>query len=144
MTRCYIIIALLILFSSCSSDKNFKKPTWLLGKWVRTNNEAKKTTYEFWNDNFTGIGFTLQEKDTTFIEKMSVFSNKEHLYFQVTGIGEQPTFFTFTQQTKNSFTVEKPQNQFPKKIKYSIENDTLKAVISNNEFAIDFKFVKLQ
>ena len=141
----YIFFLCVILFlSSCTSEKNFKKPDWLVGKWVRTNNEANKKTYEYWNANHTGLGFTLQEQDTVFVERMSIVANKNDTYLQVVGIGEMPTLFEFTDQDENSFIVENNQNQFPKKITYFNEKDTLKAVISNDEFAVDFSFVKLK
>jgi len=142
--RSIIFLCSLLLFISCSSDKSFKKPEWLIGKWKRMNNDEGKTTYEFWDDNFTGLGFTLQEKDTTFVEKMSIVTNGDNMYLQVIGMGGNPTLFAFTKQTKTSFIAENNQNQFPKKIEYFMEKDTLKAMISNDEFSIDFSFIKVK
>lgn len=142
--RYFFLIFSFLFLTSCNSEKKHQKPNWLLGKWIRSSNDENKATYEFWNDDFTGIGFTLKEKDTTFVEQMSIFKNKEDLYLQVTGIDQKPTFFKFIKQSENTFTVENNNNQFPKKIKYSFEKDTLKAVISNEEFSVDFKFVKLK
>ena len=142
--RYFFLLSSFLILISCNSKKNYHNPKWLIGKWVRTNNEVPKITYEFWNTNFTGLGFTLQEKDTVFAEKMSIFKNKDQMYLQVTGIDQKPTFFNFVKQSENSFTAENKQNQFPQKIEYRIEKDTLKAIISNDEFSVDFKFVKLK
>ena len=141
--RFIILFFCFLFFISCKKEIKFEKPTWLLGKWIRTNNDSIKTTYEFWDQNFSGLGFTLQNKDTVFIEKMNIISNKGLLYLSVIGIGETPTYFAFTEQTTTSFTVENDRNEFPKKIKYYKDNDTLKAVISNKDFSVDFNFIKM-
>ena len=142
--RCIPFLCAFLFFISCSSEKKNKKPDWLQGKWIRTNNEEHKTTYEFWDADFNGLGFTLQDRDTVFVEKMNILSNEGKMYLQVIGMGEIPTLFTFTKQNENSFVAENKQNQFPKKIKYFVEKDTLKAVISNDDFSVDFKFSKLK
>ena len=53
-----------------------------------------------------------------------------------------PTFFKFTQQTGTSFVCENPKNEFPKKIKYYLQNAQLKAIISTDDFRIHFVFEK--
>ena len=35
-------------------------------------------------------------------------------------------------------------NEFPKKIIYKLQNDTLKANVSTTEFDVDFEFVEIQ
>lgn len=141
--RFSIVFFCLLFFVSCNKEIKHEKPNWLLGKWVRTNNDSAKITYEFWNNEFNGLGFTLHKKDTVFVEKMSFISNEGSMYLQVMGVGESPTYFAFTSQTNSSFTVENDRNEFPKKIKYHMKNDTLKAVISNADFSVDFSFVKM-
>lgn len=142
--RYLIFICSLLFITSCSTNNTFKKPTWLVGKWIRVNEEDNNKTYEFWNDDFTGLGFTLQESDTTFVEKMSFIANNTNLYLKVTGLGEDTTLFAFTKQSDNSFTVENNSNQFPKKIEYRLNGSVLEAVISNEEFSVDFTFVKIK
>ena len=132
------------LLCSCQDTKEIKKPTWLLGKWKRINNQPGKLTYEFWNDNFSGIGFTLKEKDTVFKEVLNIITKKDSIFLQVTGVNERPTLFAFTNQTDTSFTAENNQNEFPKTIQYWIENNQLKAKVANDEFSIDFVFDKMK
>ena len=141
MKYIFLICSLLIL-TSCNTNKNYKKPDWLVGKWVRTNNHKTNKTYEYWKPNFTGLGYTLQEKDTSFVEIMDIISNKGKLYLQIKGMERIPTLFEFTKQSENTFTVENEKVPFPKKIKYTLTKDTLTTVISNDEFSTDFKFVK--
>ncbi|MGJ8745948.1 hypothetical protein [Polaribacter sp.] len=130
-----------LLILSCNKEINKTlKPTFLIGDWIRTNNKKGSTTYETWKNNLQGLGFTLQEKDTTFKETLSIITVNDTLFLKVEGIHEKPTFFKFTQQTDTSFVCENPKNEFPKKIKYSLENNQLKAHVSNDEFNIDFVF----
>tara|TARA_R110000787_G_scaffold15038_3_gene46281 strand:+ start:3110 stop:3538 length:429 start_codon:yes stop_codon:yes gene_type:complete len=135
----YIICCL--LFISCAKEE-LKKPDFIAGYWIRLNDKPTQKTYEIWNTDFTGIGFTMEKSDTVFKEILSIIEKKDTLYLQVEGVNEEPTLFKFTNQTSTSFTCENPINEFPKKIKYYMESDTLKARVSNEEFSIEFVFMK--
>lgn len=74
-------------------------PSWIKGSWERINDKDGTKTYEFWQDDYTGLGFSLQEKDTVFKKILSVVNLRDTLFLQVTGMNETPTFFKFTQQT---------------------------------------------
>lgn len=141
--RILILFFTCTLLFSCQQEKKIKKPTWLFGKWERINNKPDKITYEFWKDDFSGIGFTLQKKDTVFKEVLHIVTKNDSLFLQVTGVNETPSFFAFTQQTDTSFTAENKQNEFPTSIRYWTENDQLKATVANDEFSIDFVFERL-
>lgn len=141
MKRFYFLLAI-ALFLGCNKAVKVEKPSFLLGKWKRVNNKPNKVTYEFWKDDFTGIGFTLKDKDTTFKEILSIVSIQDTLFYKVVGVNPEPTLFKFTYQNATSFVCENPANEFPEKIEYKLENDTLKARVSNSNFGIDFVFVK--
>ena len=140
MKKAFIILSVLLL-CSCGKDE-FKKPNFLIGNWIRVNDKPNQITYEIWNPDFTGIGFTMQHKDTIFKEIISIIEKRDTLYLQVKGVNEEPTLFRFTSQTATSFVCENPKNEFPKKINYYKESDTLKASVSNDDFSIDFSFIK--
>lgn len=140
MRKLFAILVLTCLFS-CSKEE-FKNPDFILGYWIRQNDKPNQKTYEIWNSDFTGIGFTMQESDTIFKEVLSIIKKNDSLFLQVEGVNEEPTLFKFTEQTETSFICENPQNEFPKKIKYYIESDTLKATVSNDDFSVDFVFTK--
>lgn len=127
----------------CVPESTHVKPRFLEGKWKRVNDKPNQSTFEFWNNNLTGIGFTLQKKDTTFKEVLSIVPIQDTLFLKVVGVNENPTLFKFTSQTDHSFVCENPKNEFPKKIEYKLKNDTLKARVSNPDFGIDFIFVKM-
>jgi hypothetical protein len=141
----------LLLFSCCffliiSCNKQTKKhikPSFLIGNWIRLNDKPGNQTYETWNTDFTGIGYTKQGQNTTFKEMLSIVIINDTLHLQVEGVNPKPTLFKFTQQTDTSFICENPQNEFPKKIKYFLDNNQLKAIVSADDFRIDFIFDKL-
>jgi len=131
----------LLLMVSCQKEKKeMKKPSFLIGDWIRVNDKEGAVTYETWNSNLKGLGYTLKEKDTTFKEILSIVTIKDSLFLKVEGINENPTLFKFTQQTETSFVCENDENEFPKKIKYYLENDQLKAIVAADEFKIEFIF----
>jgi hypothetical protein len=131
------------MFISCQKEiKKDKKPSFLIGDWIRTNDKKGSVTYETWQTDYTGLGITLKEKDTTFKEILSIVTINDSLYLKVAAVNETPTLFKFTQQTDSSFVCENPQNEFPKEIKYWLENKKLKAEVSADDFKIDFVFEK--
>ncbi|SDS28341.1 hypothetical protein SAMN05216503_2560 [Polaribacter sp. KT25b] len=140
----------LLLFSFCfflmvscnNKTEKLDKPLFLIGNWVRLNDKEGNQTYETWNTNLTGIGYTKQEQKTTFQEILSIVTIKDTLYLKVEDVNKTPTLFKFTEQTDTSFVCENPENEFPKKIKYYIEDKQLKAIISADDFRIDFVFEK--
>lgn len=134
----------LVLLSSCSTKSKQTQPKWLIGDWERLNNKPMHKNYESWhldsNNNLIGIGFTLKEKDTTFKENIAIITINDSLFFQVTGVNENPTLFKFTQQSDSSFICKNPTNEFPKKISYTKSKNNLNAIVSNDEFKIEFLF----
>lgn len=140
MKRILILLACVLLFSC--GEQTPEKPDFILGNWTRLNDAEGKTTYEIWNSDFTGIGFTMQNKDTVFKEILSIVELDGKLVYKVEGVNEEHTLFTFTQQSKNSFVCENPDNEFPKVIEYVLEDDQLNAVISAGKDSIEFIFEK--
>lgn len=142
--RLFSLLLVSFLLFSCNTKKKNKKPTWLIGKWERINEKPTKNTYEFWANNLTGTGFTLQQNDTIFKEIMSIVTIKDTLHLKVEGVNEKPTLFKFTQQTDTSFVCENKKNEFPKKIHYFLDKQQLKCKISNEEFSVDFVFDRIE
>ena len=93
-----------------------------------------------WNTKLIGMGYTMQGKKRSFQETLSILTIDDTLYLEVKQIAEKPTLFKFTQQTDSSFVCENPANEFPKKIKYFLDNKQLKAIVSSDDFRIDFTF----
>lgn len=142
--KLFLIISSFLLITSCKTQNTSTKlPSFLIGKWIRVNENDSIKTYETWKKDFTGVGLSLKNKDTTFFEQMKITTIKDNLFLEVSGVNETSTLFKFTKQTDSSFTCENSENEFPKKIKYYIENKQLKAIVSNTGFKIDFVFDKI-
>lgn len=139
-----VFIISILLFISCQTKTAQKRPNFLKGKWQRVNEKPDKQTFDFWNEDLTGIGFTLKENDTIFKEVMSIVSLKDTLHLKVEGVNEAPTLFKFTKQTDSSFVCENKENEFPKKIHYYKDGQQLKCKISNEEFEVDFVFEEMK
>jgi hypothetical protein len=141
--RAALIIVCLIIFSSCTTRREDLKPTFLIGNWERLHEKEGKETFEIWDADFNGLGFTLKEKDTVFKEILSIVAINDTLTLKVEGVNPTPTLFKITHQTDTSFVAENPTHDFPTKIEYWLENKQLKAKVSNKEFGIDFVFKRL-
>jgi hypothetical protein len=90
---------------------------------------------------YLGHGYTLKARDTILKEYMRLY--KGSLWtLEVTGVNDTAVHFKSSRMDSTSFTVENPEHDFPTKIQYRIQNDTLKATVSNNETQVDFSFVK--
>ena len=140
MKKLFILCAVLLIFSCNSNINKTQKPTFLIGEWKRLNDKPGSQTYEMWNTNLVGMGYTIKDKKRSFQEILSIISIKDTLYLEVKGVNEKPTLFKFTNQTDTSFVCENPKNEFPKKIKYILDNKQLKASVSDDDFRIDFIF----
>ncbi len=149
------IVVLIFIGFSCQSptadsvdshiaDGNFD---WILGDWIRTNDKEDKMTFEMWrklNDSkYRGFGYTMQNGDTIWQERMELVEKNGNWSFDVTGKGEaMPTKFRLTAIEKGNFVCENRQNEFPKKIEYSKEGAKLHAKISDDDMEVPFVFEK--
>lgn len=151
-----VLVFIILCLFSCKSSANQQetkpmtsspRPDWLLGKWQRTNDEEYKKTYEQWqkvNDTlYMGLGFAMQGNDTISKENMHIFLKDTVWNCDVYMPGDAtPTSFVFTEHTDTSFVCENAQNEFPKKIAYTLKRDTIRATISGGGPEILYLFVK--
>lgn len=142
MKRTLYILVLCLIVSCKNEKKEPKKPDFLVGNWKRLNDKPKHQTYETWNTDFTGFGYTKKGNKTTFSEQLSIVEINDTLHLKVIGVNEKPTLFKFTNQTDSSFVCENPKNEFPKKITYFKDGKQLKAIVAADDFRIDFIFEK--
>lgn len=158
-----ILICLVALFSSCKDtpqkqsnltavsggtelNKDFD---WMLGSWIRINEEENRTTFESWEKenelNYIGFSYTIQNNDTIWQEDVELTNTLGIWSYNVTGEGEiEPTRFTLTTIEEGRFVCENPANEFPKIIEYSGNGNRLQAIISGNDFEVSFEFVKME
>jgi len=142
----YSIFFLLILIS-CKPDADLNDPEsldWMLGSWERVDDQPNQQTYEIWKkdgDNYTGFGYTLQEKDTVFKEEMKLSKSGQWI-LTVSGVNEEPVAFISRELQAGKLSIFNPMHDFPKEIHYWIQNDTLKASVGNEGEQIEFSFIK--
>lgn len=122
---------------------------WLLGKWKRLNEKEGKETFENWDkitpEKYSGVGYTIQKKDTISYEKMDLIkSNESWSLFVKTKSENNAIEFKVVELKKDQFTCSNDSIDFPKNIKYWLADGKLNAKISNKEMEIPFLFEKLK
>ena len=122
-------------------DENFE---WLLGNWIRLNDENGIITTESWekssNGIYTGRGLAMKNNDTVFREDLRILKKNGNWIYEVTGVNADTTNFIIASVSYSSFTAVNPKNPFPKKINYHLENGRLIAEISDDDKRIVFEF----
>jgi hypothetical protein len=132
---------------SAKTKENFKKISWLEGIWIRTNAKPGRTAHERWQKvsptEMKGFGVNMRGTDTVFVEKISI-TIKDDALFYVADVPEnkKPVYFKFIEVSNKGFICENPEHDFPKKIAYQLDGNSLKAVISGDGKAIDYFFKK--
>lgn len=148
------------VFSACNSNKKSETPIelgteqvenpnfdYLLGEWIRTNEDPGKLTYEKWvkvNDTlYMGVGSTISNNDTIWQEKMELTTFQKIWTFRVLPNQDTiPTDFILTAKNDSSFTCENPENEFPKTIHYWSAKHLLIAEISDGSNSVMYNFQK--
>jgi Domain of unknown function (DUF6265) len=152
MFSCFQRIPALLCFgiSYCQlspKTKDFKKLFWLESTWVRTNIKHGHSGEEEWPGTspaeLRGFGITMNGTDTLFVEKFRLVIKDNTIYY-VADVREnkQPVDFKLTEISTTGFTCENPQHDFPKKISYQEDGNTMKASISGDGKSVDYFFEK--
>ncbi|WP_285055261.1 DUF6265 family protein [Pedobacter ginsengisoli] len=150
-----IITALVIMGfgnAACGQEsavQKFKKLEWLAGNWQRTNSKPGQSGYENWSKvsgtKLTGKGVTLKGKETVFVEQLELSIKGDDIFYTVVVTGEpKPIQFKLTAISKNAFVCENPEHDFPKKIAYTRNGNTAKAVVSGNGQTLNYEFTRQQ
>ncbi|SEB77793.1 hypothetical protein SAMN04489761_1739 [Tenacibaculum sp. MAR_2009_124] len=142
--RTLSILYLIFVLISCNSKVKSEKPEFLIGTWIRVTNTSNTKSFENWDNNLNGLGYTIKKQDTVFKEILKIEKINGIFNLKVTGVNELPTYFLFTSQTDTSFTCQNEKNKFPKKIEYWKNEEKLYARISSDTIKIDFAFARLK
>ncbi|MCB0652050.1 MAG: hypothetical protein KDC85_12300 [Saprospiraceae bacterium] len=154
--RAFKFTALLCCFLlfSCQNSPNkqsdkgpeLKNLNWLPGSWERINDEAGKHTFEIWEKEteqiYRGVGYTLMEEDTIFKEYLRILFKDGKVNYEVSGVNDSPTDFKFIGQSEYAFACENLENEFPNRIEYIYQNDTIFSTIMGGTNSIVFVFVR--
>ncbi len=142
MKKLFFYLIISIFIQSCQSSRittNDSHFNFLLGEWIRTNEKDDRQTFELWkkeNDStYLGCGFTLKNNDTIWQEHTILTKENNIWYFKVkmSKNDQKTTDFKMISFTKDCFTLQKLENNFPKIIKYWKNGNQLNAEIYNDE-----------
>jgi len=152
-----IILLAVSVFTMCNTKQNDQKTNnqevgtfdWLLGEWKRTNDEKGKETFEIWEkinaSEYNGVGFTIQNNDTIFQEKMKMQKTAGKWIFLVkTNKDEEFTKFDIDKIEEDEFECKNDTLDFPKLIKYWKNGNKINALVSGDNMELSFEFERLK
>jgi hypothetical protein len=143
----FLVIHATISFGQSVFEKDFDKLAWLEGSWSRANAKPGQTGFETWikarEKELIGIGVSLKGTDTSFVEKLKI-AVKDNAIYYVADVAENidPVYFRMIELSSDGFICENSNHDFPKKISYRREGNSLKAITSGDGKSIEFFFVR--
>ena len=150
MKTTLILILVGCLLSACSSQPEEDSDKWhlfenLAGGWIREQGDSLLSTEEwrYGEEDMYGIGITLENGDTIFSEQMGILEIEGQYFYEATvPHNPGPVQFELTILTDSGFTSENQKHDFPKKIEYKWNNDSLWVTISDDQRSVKFNFKK--
>jgi hypothetical protein len=127
------------------TEKDFDKLLWLEGTWTRTNSKPGRNGTEHWvrgkGKELMGWGVSMKGSDTTFVEKFKLIAKSGALYY-VADVPEnqKPVDFLLTSIDADGFVCENSAHDFPKKISYHRNGNSIRTVISGDGKEMEFLF----
>jgi hypothetical protein len=117
---------------------------WLVGEWQQQNNTGAEVWQQTNNIQFKGEGFVIRNGKTELAEKMKLIEKDSKIFF-VADVphNQKEVFFEIIKWSKNGFTAENPQHDFPKKIIYKRKKNLLRVTISSGKKQQFFTFEKV-
>lgn len=158
LIKSVLLIITIVTIVSCNSttkktDNNSEKQVenfdWLLGNWERLHEEPGKETFENWKkisqNEYSGIGFTMQGSDTIKQEKIRI-AKQSGKWILTVKVPEETESITFpiTELKNNEFTCTNDSLDFPKQIRYWKNGEKMNALVSGDSLKIDFEFKRLK
>lgn len=128
--------SIIIVMSSCyrpTGSQSIQDLKQLEGNWKSYKGVVFNENWIRESENiFKGVGFSLNENDTSFYENLSIKMYKDTIYYSVILESGRVTNFKLTMAKKHKWTFVNPDNEFPSIINYEIENDTLLNISISN------------
>jgi hypothetical protein len=107
-------------------------PAWLAGSWAQT--QGDRYTQELWTaprgDTMMGVNRTVQGDRTVAFEYLRMVKTGEGVFYLAGPGGKNPpTSFKQTAASDHRIVFENPEHDFPTRIEYERQGDTLRASI---------------
>lgn len=131
-----IIILTINIFSQSAAikTKSLEELNWLAGYWTAESDGIKME--EFWLPESNGLLVGLHRdsfgSDKTFFEYLRIEQSNDTIVYKASPRGKEPTSFYLKSMDKHSVVFENLKHDFPQRIIYSLNGDTLHARIEGN------------
>lgn len=114
-----------ICFGQSYSNVSLDQLKWILGQWERTDDKEGQQSFEKWaqeeDKKFRGIGFTMAGKDTVFVERLSLITKEDEVYYVAdVANNPEPVRFKLTHIADTIAIFENPIHDYPKMITYKL------------------------
>lgn len=142
-----IVLYLLLLAAIACQDVQYPPVHRLSGDWLRTNNKAAQTTIEHWEktkDKFVGYGKTYSLDSLVFSEEMEIIMQEGEYFMLINGVNQAQTSFKITAWDEEYFIAENSNNEFPKWINYRFTEDSMIAIIGDQQDQERFDFIRIE
>lgn len=136
MRGAFLLLSLMI-GSTCllAQSTDLKNLNWLTGSWE--SREGKTASTELWlspsANIMLGINRTNSNGETKFFEYLRIEKRKGDVYYIASPLGRSSTEFELKNITENSVLFENPEHDFPQRIYYERNGDSLSAKIEGVE-----------
>lgn len=122
-------VAIIIFLGSCykpTASESMQDLQLLEGNWKSYKGVGFNENWSQENKFLLkGEGFSLNENDTSFYERLSIKMYDDTVYYSVILESGKSTDFILTKANKDKWIFVNPNNDFPSIISYEVENDTL-------------------
>jgi hypothetical protein len=147
MKQIITLLFILSLYACHPKNDKLNEFSSLEGEWEKIEDMDEGTiTKEIWRSTKTGqwkgIGLTLENKDTIFLEHLSIIQEDDWVYY-VADVSHNPEPVKFKWNEKsNPWRFENPNHDFPKFILYQTINNKMNVEIGDSIRSLSFHFEK--
>lgn len=122
-------VIIVVIWGCNSRDKTQDIMSWnmVTGNWESYKGVGFNENWKKIDDStYSGIGFSLNDADTMFMEKLELTSRNNDTYYTVylSNDSEPVNFRLISCNGYDSWIFENFNNDFPQRIKYNLDNDT--------------------
>ncbi|HET6603255.1 MAG TPA: DUF6265 family protein [Xanthomonadaceae bacterium] len=127
MTSTFAAASLLLASTSLSTAPDL---SWLTGCWRSEDGNATEVWSPPYDGHHFGYGATLAEGELVFFEQLRIETDETGTRYVASPAGIPPTVFTATEIDAGSAVFTNPEHDYPQRISYRRDRDTLTAEIA--------------
>lgn len=141
-----IILTSLFVISTSLSAQTLADLSWMNGYWV--NQENGTASEELWSTSkggmMIGMNRSIYANGRSSFEFLRIVESEGKIIYLASPGGQSPTPFTLTQSTDKNAVFENMENDFPQRIIYSREGNTMTARIedTSGENGMQWSWIK--